>query len=206
MTASGSSSSPRAQQRGAQPAEEAAHAPHRHVADGFGMHLLEDLAVLERVARARGRLRAIGQQPPAPVGRARQVRGVHVQPGAVERPQALAGPQVVRVAERQLGRHVTFGQQALRTVQVGEQRVQQPRALRDAGLDDLPLGGRQHEGQRVQGPGPIRALRIRVHVVGDAVFDDEPARQLQRTAYRIGRFVGAQPVDERPPVRAHRAL
>ena len=67
----------------AQRAEESAHAAHRHVGNGLGVHLLEDLAILERVARARWRLRAIREQPPAAVRRARQVRGVEVQPGAV---------------------------------------------------------------------------------------------------------------------------
>ena len=69
-----------------------------------GMHLLEDLAILERVARARGRLRAIGEQPPAAIRRARQVRGVDVQPGAIGGLQVLAGPEVVRMAEGKLGR------------------------------------------------------------------------------------------------------
>ena len=110
------------------------------------------------------------------------------------------------MAERQLGRDVTFGQQPLRAIEVGQQRVQQPRALRDAGFDGLPFGGRQHERQRIQRPGPIGALRVGVDVVGDAVLDDEPARQLERAAHGVGRIVGAQPVDERPPVRAHRAL
>ena len=99
-----------------------------------------------------------------------------------------------------------FGEQALRAVEIGQQRVEQPRTLRDARLDGLPLRGRQHERQRIQRPGPVGALRVGVDVVGDAVLDDQPARQLERAAHRVGRFVGAQAVDERPPVRAHRAL
>ena len=110
------------------------------------------------------------------------------------------------MAERQLGGHVPFGEQPLRTVQVRQQRIQQARALRDARLDGLPLGRRQHERQRIERPGTIGALRIGVHVVGDAVLDDEPARELERAAHGVGRFVGAQAVDERPPVRAHRTL
>ena len=84
------------------------------------MHLLEDFAILERVARARRRLGAIGEQPPAAIRRARQVRGVHMQPGAVGGPQVVAGPEVVRMAERQFGRDVTLGQQPLRPVEVGQ--------------------------------------------------------------------------------------
>ena len=67
----------------AQRGEEAAHAPHAQVADRIRQHLLDDLAVLERIAGTRGRLRAIGQHPPAPVGRARQIGRVQMQPGAV---------------------------------------------------------------------------------------------------------------------------
>ena len=151
------------------------------------MHLLEDLAILERVARARRRLRAIGEQPPAAVGRARQVGGVDVQPGAVGGPQVVAGPEVVRMAERQLGRDVPFGEQALRAVEIRQQRIEQARALRDAGFDGLPFGGRQHERQRIERPGTIGALRVGVDVVGDAVLDDEPARELERAAHRVGR-------------------
>ena len=110
------------------------------------------------------------------------------------------------MAEGQLGGDVTFGQQPLRAIEVGQQRVQQARALRDARLDGLPLRGRQYERQRIQRPGPIGALRVGVDVVGDAVLDDQAARQLERAPHGVGRFVGAQPVDERPPVRAHRAL
>jgi hypothetical protein len=116
------------------------------------MHLLEDLAVLERVAAPEGAA-CDRQQPPAAIRRARQVGRIDVQPGAVGGPAAVAGPEVVRMAERQLGGHVAFGEQPLRAVQVREQRVQQPRALRDAGLDGLPFGGRQHERQRIQRPG-----------------------------------------------------
>ena len=206
MTASGDSSPAASQHSLAQRAEEAAHAAHRHVGDGLGVHLLEDLAILERVARAGRRLRAIRQQPPAAIRRARQIRGVDVQPGAVGGPQAVAGPEVVRMSERQLGGNVAFGQQPLRSVEIGQQRVQQPRALRDARFDGLPLRGRQDERQRIERPGAVGALRIGVDVVGDAVLDDQPARQLERAAHRVGRIVGAQAVDERPPVRAHRAL
>ena len=110
------------------------------------------------------------------------------------------------MAERQLGGDVALGQQPLRPIEIGQQRVQQPRALRDARFDGLPLRGRQHERQRIQRPGTIGALRVGVDVVGDAVLDDEPARELERAAHGVGRIVGAQAVDERPPVRAHRAL
>ena len=110
------------------------------------------------------------------------------------------------MAERQLGGQVALGEQPLRAIEVRQQRIQHPRALRDAGFDGLPFGGRQHEGQRIQRPGTIGALRVGVDVVGDAVLDDEPARELERAAHGVGRIVGAQPVDERPPVRAHRAL
>ena len=186
MTASGDSSPAASQHAFAQRAEEAAHAPHRHVGNGLGMHLLEDLAILERVARAGGRLRAIREQPPAAIGRARQIRGVDVQPGAVGRPQVVAGPEVVRMSERQLGGHVALGEQPLRPVEIRQQRVQHARALRDARFDGLPLRGRQHERQRIERPGPVGALRVGVDVVGDAVLDDEPARELERAAHRVG--------------------
>ncbi len=77
------------------------------------------------------------------------------------------------MSENQVRRHDPFGQQALRPVEVGEQGFQQPRALRKTAFDRPPLGVRQNEGDGVECPGPIRTLRVGIHVVGDAVFDDE---------------------------------
>ena len=116
--------------------------------------------------------------------------------------QIMAGPEEVRMAEGQLGRN-----DALRPAGAAGRR--DPRAAHSAAVARcatpasmaLPLRGGQHERQRIQRPGTVGALRIGVDVVGDAVLDDEPARQLERAADRVGRIVGAQPVDERPPVR-----
>jgi hypothetical protein len=47
----------------------------------------DDLAVLERIARAGRRLRAIGERPPAAIGGARDVDRIDMQPG--NRPSGL---------------------------------------------------------------------------------------------------------------------
>ncbi len=92
-------------------------------------------AILERVAGARRRLRAIADHPPAAVRRAREVGGVEVQEAALRRLDAVARPQEARVREHQLRRQQPVAQQVLRTVEVGEDEVQELRALRERGFD-----------------------------------------------------------------------
>ena len=117
--------------------------------------------------------------PPVPVGSAREVGRVDLQPGARFGTHSEAGPEEVGMSEHQLGWHDPFGQQALRPVEVGQQGFEQPRALRETALDRLPLGARQNERDWVERPGPIRTLRVGIHVVSDAVFDNQPPREVE---------------------------
>ena len=94
----------------------------------------------------------------------------------------------------------------MRPVKIREQRFEHARALRNTFLDLAPLVLREHQGQWVECPRPVCALRIGVDVVGDAVLDDQPPREFQRAARGIVRLVGGQTLNKRPPVRAHRAV
>jgi hypothetical protein len=51
------------------------------VAELLGKNAANDGPVLERITRTGGRLRAVGNHPPAAVGRAREIGGVEVQVG-----------------------------------------------------------------------------------------------------------------------------
>ena len=96
------------QQTRAQFAEEVPYTPHTELAHRVRQYLLDDLAILERVARAGGRLRAVGEQPPVPIRRAGEVGGVDVKPIAILRLQAVACPQKIRMTECELSGHAAL--------------------------------------------------------------------------------------------------
>ena len=117
-------------QRLAHRAEERRQARDVAVAKDVGQHARHHDAVLERVAGAGGRLRAIGRAPGrSPDGRAHQIRGVEMQEAPVRRRQPVTGAQEARMRQHQLGRQPAFGQRALRPVEVGQQPIEQARAL-----------------------------------------------------------------------------
>ena len=63
-----------------------------------------DDPVFERIAGARRRAGAIGDHPPLPVRRARQIRRINMQVDAARDRNAVTGPNESRMAENQLGR------------------------------------------------------------------------------------------------------
>ena len=169
----------------AQRGEEGRQVLHLQIAVQLGKDARDDQPVLERVAHAERRLGAVGNDPPAAVGRAREVDGVNVQPDAARHWDADAGAQEARVAVDQRRRQQALAQQVLRAVEVAQDAVEQVRALRHCGLDFGPLLGRQEQRQDVEIPGAVDAARVRVDVVGDAVLAD--LRATVSTRSRISR-------------------
>ena len=110
------------------------------------------------------------------------------------------------MSERQFRRHQAFGDEPLWPVKIREQRLQSARALRHAAFNLAPLILRDDKRQRIERPRTVRSLRIGVDVVGDAVLDDQPPRQLERAPRDLRRLVGAQAFDEPAPMRAHRPV
>jgi YhgE/Pip-like protein len=131
-----------------------------------------DEAVLERLLAAvqeislktpgpGRRRRAIVEHAPAAIRPAQQVHRIEMQ-HRLDRRHAVApaGAQESGIGEDHFGRKDAVGQQALRPVQVAQHRIQQRRALRDAGLERGEFRRRQHQRQRVAAPGRL-ALRSR---------------------------------------------
>ena len=79
-------------------------------------------------------------------------------------------------------------QQFLRAVEVGENPVQQARALDEAGFEFAPFRRRNQQRDGIQIPRAVHAQRIAVDVVGDAVF----ANSLPRGLPAAGQFFGAE--------------
>ena len=144
-------------------------AAHAHGLEGFGKLRRDRQPVLQQVAQARGRLRALRHHPPAAAGIARQIEGEDVQVLAAHRRHAVHGAQVVGVALHQRGRDQAVLEQPALAVQIAHGGFEQARALQHAGLDERPVGGRHQQRKQVQGPGALQPRLVGVDVVGDAV-------------------------------------
>ena len=120
-------------------AEKWSEAQHIRSAEEIGQNIGDDGAILQRIAAARRRLRAIGQHPPLAVGRTRKIDGQHMQIAVRGNRHAHQRPQKCGVGIEQRGRKVAVRHQVLRAVEVLEQQVQQLGALNDAGFDEAPL-------------------------------------------------------------------
>ncbi len=96
--------------------------------------------VLERVAGAGGRLRAVAEHPPAAVGAAPEIDRVEAQMRAARRRDADQRPQEFRIAGDQRGGQAALGHQPGGPVDVGEHGLEQLGALDEAGLEPLPFG------------------------------------------------------------------
>ncbi len=105
------------------------------------------------------------------------------------------------MAEHQLGGQQAVGEQLLRAVDVGEHRVEQARALDDAGGDALPFLGADQVRQQVQRPRPVGALGVGVDVVGDAVFENLPIEQ-RLALFQLRRAAALEVLVKLVPVRA----
>src|SRR5208282_6677396 len=84
-----------------------------------------------------------------------------------------AWAQKSRMAEDQLGGKQTLAQQALRSVKVRQQRVEQRRSLAHHGFDRRPFLLPDYERQRIERPWAIGAAKISIHIVGNAVVVEQ---------------------------------
>src|SRR5258705_344403 len=66
------------------------------------------------------------------------------------RADAVAAAEKARVGMEERGWQEPVPQQALRTVDIGQDQIEQPRALDEPGLELGPLGGVDDQGQHVQ--------------------------------------------------------
>ena len=175
-----------------------------------GMACRHHATVGQRVARARRRLRPVGVDLEAAVTRAAEITAVHEQLVSAGYLDTAGGTDVAGVREQQLRRKHAAGHRDTRAVQVGQHRVEQPGALQQTGFQDVPVGRRDHQRQRVQTPWP--GLRRPVPVgdgvtvavdldVGDAVVVDRAAHRRPKLvqagasafAHTVGQFTPGRP-------------
>ena len=101
----------------------------------------------------------VGQHMPASAAQPHQVDGV-VGEMARRRPAVhdLARPEEVPVGVDQHRRHQVLREQRLRTVEIGQDGIEQAGTLNDTGLELGPFVGRHHEGQRIECPARRAAI------------------------------------------------
>ena len=161
--------------------------------------------ILERIARARGRLRAVAQNFELPGLVAHQVRRVQVQPAALRQPDPVTRAEKAGIGPQQFRRKHAAKNRIRRAIQVRQQTVQQPRALDQPFADAVPMGAGDEQGNEIQAPGPVQAVRIAVDVVRDAILVNQAPRQIAPVA----ELAGLQFIEQRnkfPPVRPERPV
>ena len=113
----------------------------------------EPPAVLQRVRETVGKTGAVRQHMPRAVRAHAQVGGIELQQSRPDRrSRHAARPQERRIGVHQRRRQHAIGQQALRAIQIGQHRIQQPRALRQSGFERGEFRLRQRQRDRVEAP------------------------------------------------------
>jgi len=173
------------------------------VAEHLGEDARNDQPVLQRVARPRGRLRAVGDDPPAAVRRTCEVDRIMMQPDAARRLDPLARPQVTVLAVHQRRRQQAFREQSLFAVEVGQHGVEQRRALGHGSRNLGPFVMRDDQRQRIKRPRTVRTLGVGIDIVSDPVFLNPPVDEFEPLLHVFRRH-RIEMAEKFPPVRTHR--
>ena len=137
-----------------------------------GERPLHRLAVLEHVARAGGRAEVVLEHEVAAVAVADDVDPGHVGVDAAGRVEAHHLPAEVARAEDELGRDLALAEDPLLVVDVVEEQVERPDALREPSLEALPVGARDHAGDQVDGEDPLERVLGVVDGEADALVQE----------------------------------
>ena len=154
-----------------------------------GQHARHDRAVLERVADAGRRLRARADDPPSPVGAAREIERHEMQKDAVRRADAVAGAQETRDAGRRAP--AAAGRRAAASAGRRDRRRRRSAAARAAAgrARAAPTPAPSTiSGRTSRLHGRCQPVGGRVDVVGDAVLVDLTGDAL----LRLGQVLRAQ--------------
>src|SRR5262245_39063450 len=89
---------------------------------------------------------------------------------SARRHETAAGPQIVVMAMDDGRRQKSFGKQAVRSIQVGQNRVQQARALLHGPREKMPLFSAYDQRQKIDLPKTVGSLGIGIDIVSYAVL------------------------------------
>jgi hypothetical protein len=111
--------------------------------------------MMQRKSGASGCLEPITDDPPSTIRTAGEIGSIMLDEMARRRrPVAAASTQKLGTSQNEPRRIAPFREQFLRSMEVGEHKIEEPGALRDAALDRSPLGGRKQQWDRVEDPWP----------------------------------------------------
>ncbi len=116
----------------------------------------------------------------------------------------MARPQEWRIGEHKLVRDGAGGEQALRTVEIGEQRLEQSRTLDQRALEPAPFVGGDEKRNKIDAPGLCRTGGIGVDIVSDADLAHTRIELLHAQRPR-GRVERGRRLQEGLPVRLEAA-
>ena len=116
-------------QRFPQRHEERREALHIALAEDGRQRARKDDPILQRIARARRRLRAVAKNFELPVLVAHQIGGVQVQPAILRQADSVARAEKAGIGPQQFRRKHAAENRFRRAIQVRQQTVQQLRAL-----------------------------------------------------------------------------
>src|SRR5262245_22272827 len=111
---------------------------------------------------------------------------------SARRHETAAGPQIGVMAMDDGRRQKSFGKQAVRSIQVGQNRVQQARALLHGLREKMPLFSAYDQRQKIDLPKTVGSLGVGIDIVSYAVLLDGAAdrarapRQLSAARARDG--------------------
>ena len=158
--------------------------------------------VLDRIAGARRRLRAIVEHPPAPVGAAADIDGIEAQMRAARRLDADQRPQEFRIAGDQSRRQPAVARQRARTVGIRQHRFEQFGALDKAGLQLPPFAGLDDERDMAERPRPLDAGGILIDAIEHAGIAQIAVGSGEAAIDLVAAQRGEHG-EERLPMRAH---
>ena len=187
---------------GAKIAEEGREALHIHLAIEARQRAGQHQPVLQRVASARGGLRAVAEHPPAPVRPTAHIGGVEAHPAPARRLDAAHGANEIGRARHGGRRQGAIGDELGGAVDVGEDALEQFGALFDAGANLLPVAFGDQQGHVAERPTAL--ARLPMHPVGDAHFADAPVGGGEALVDLLGLDAGER-IEELHPVGARRS-
>ncbi len=148
------------------------------IAEQVGEDPLGDLAVLEHVGDARRHAQVVLEHVHRPVRVTHEVAAADMGPHALGRSHPVALGAVVHRRSQHLGREHTIGHDPGGAVQVADEQVEGGEPLDEPRREALPLLGRDHPRNDVEGPVPVDVGGLAVHGEGDTHRADGQLRRL----------------------------
>ncbi len=156
-------------QRIQQPLVAASDVLHPHLPKDVGKLRRDQQAVVQHIPQTRRPLGPLGDDPPATIGPAGDIKGHDQESLATRGSRPVHGAHIARMAQQQGGRQEALMQELPRPIEVRQYRLQQLGALHETGLDFRPVLRLDQERQQFQRPGARRHAIGAEDVMGNPI-------------------------------------